>query len=249
MHAAVTGARVRAFAWLVLFLPSLACAQAAGAEANAKTESDFTTITARFSSLFMGNTIAADGTMTAGFYAEQIHAYIATTTVNGKVFKRVRIISRSCPNPMPDKLLCADAGGVYYASDSEYQSKQLSGFGIATGILAVPFKYHLKDHATTSGSTLGGYIGLSNLMPSVGQFSIIAGGGLALVPATSDSSTTSQGNTLTGITIAVGVIGKVGTTNTQFGVLLGYDMVDKAANYKYDAKPWLSFTVGYAFSN
>jgi hypothetical protein len=93
---------------------------------------------------------------------------------------------------------------------------------------------------------VGGYLGITQ---DVGftQISEILGGGLALVSttaATSNFSNTASGSsssttttssttsTLTGVTIATGLLGKVGNTNTQLGLLLGMDFVEKSANYK-----------------
>jgi hypothetical protein len=225
------------------------------AELAAATDTD---LTARFASLALSDTdtLDANGALTVNFVASQVYANVRIVQKAGKTFHSIRIKERLCPDPIPVGLKCAVIGNVYYVSDSEYTAKQLYATGVVTGILAVPFKYHFRDHATTAGSTLGGYIGLSKTYPSAGQFSLILGGGLALVPitaattnSTSTSTTTNSSGTLTGISIATGIIGKVGSTNTQFGVLFGYDFVDKNANYKYDGKPWLSFTVGYSFSN
>lgn len=61
--------------------------------------------------------------------------------------------------------------------------------------------------------------------------------------------TTTSDSTLNGVSIATGFIGRIGQTNAQFGILIGADMINKNHNYKYDGKPWLSFSFAYAFSN
>lgn len=149
--------------------------------------------------------------------------------------------------------LTPTVGLIAYLSISEFDSSHDQSYDIVTGILTVPFKYHFTDHATTAGSTIGGYIGYG-LNKNAGSVSWIVGGGLALVnPTPASASTTSNPNastsTITGISIATGIIGSVGTTKVQFGVLVGVDLVEKSQNYKYDGKPWLSFTIGYTFSN
>jgi len=148
----------------------------------------------------------------------------------------------------------------YFISDVDYNLDKVASFGVSIGILAVPFKYHFSDHALTSGSTIGGYVGATKTTP-LGDLSLILGGGLAIVssgaatsnyvssPSSPTSPPTSSTSTLTGFSIASGLLGKVGSTNAQIGLLIGYDMVEKSANYKYDSHPWLSFSVGYNFSN
>lgn len=235
---------------LALSLTSaLALAQSQSAQSATPTDTD---ISATFSSLVMGDAVDNNGTpINKTFVAVDIKAKVRALQKGDTVYHSILIKERRCPVTIPSGSQCAQIDTVYYVSDSDYASKKDWALGLATGILAVPFKYHRSDHATTGGTTIGGYIGISKTWSSVGQLSLILGGGLALVPSTpaTTSTTTTSSSTLTGISIATGVIGKVGSTNTQFGVLLGYDSVDKNANYKYDGRPWLSFTVGYSFSN
>lgn len=114
-----------------------------------------------------------------------------------------------------------------------------------TGILSVPYKWHLADKSITVGSTIGGYIGYQTKAWKGIEVTPIIGGGLALVsgdipglPGTSTSA---------GVSLASGLIGTVGTTNIQWGVLTGIDWLGRSANYRYEGKPWLAFEVGYNF--
>ena len=154
---------------------------------------------------------------------------------------------------------------MWYVKGDEFAADTVGYEGFTTGGLVVPFKYHVTDHAVTGGSTIGGYIGYTKDLSWAGSMSLILSGGLAIIDtsaATSNYSASSSSSTnsgtgqpagsttsLNGFTVATGVIGKIGKTQTQFGVLLGYDMVNKSQNYKYDGRPWVSFTVGYNFSN
>jgi len=166
--------------------------------------------------------------------------------------------------------------GVYYVSNADFVADKDLSLGISYGVLTVPYKYHFSDHALTGGSTVGGYLGLTQNWGFT-QVSEVVGAGLALVSTTAatsnftsgtaggttsgiatahssaastpNSSTAGTTSTLTGLTLAAGLLGKIGNTNTQFGLLAGVDVVAKSDNYQYSGKPWLSLSIGYSFSN
>jgi hypothetical protein len=149
---------------------------------------------------------------------------------------------------------CAVAYTNYYMDYDTLIKTGGNVFGVSTGILAVPFKFHTDDHATTAGATIGGYLGweMYRSKSDISWIPIIAGG-LALVPqkqaaiAAKADTPASEGSTLTGVSAAVGILGRA-KSNFQFGLLVGWDWVGKSQGYKYEGKPWISFAIGYDFS-
>lgn len=133
------------------------------------------------------------------------------------------------------------AGNSYAAADTTNE--------FITGVLGVPFKWHVSDKNTTVGSTVGGYLGYQ--MKTYHDLTItpIIGGGLALID---QSQFNSQSSTLkTGVSVAFGLVGRVGSTGTrgvQLGVIAGCDWLGKGQHYQYEGKPWIAFEVGYNFS-
>jgi hypothetical protein len=155
-------------------------------------------------------------------------------------------------------ITCAAVGEGYYVSKEAVFDRGGNVSQTVTGVLAVPFKFHTTDHSTTAGATIGGYLGRELYLSTFDvAFSPIIAGGLALVPqkaavaqastTKADSTTPEEGSTLTGVSAAVGLIGKA-KSNFQFGMLVGWDWVGKSKNYKYEGKPWISFAFGYNFS-
>jgi hypothetical protein len=134
--------------------------------------------------------------------------------------------------------------------------------GFVSGVLAVPFKFHLSDHSTTAGSTIGGYVGYRTSVANAFTVTPVIAGGLALIstsPAQVTTSTTSAtpaptsvgGQTSAGFSVATGLIGSVtsaASKGAQFGVLVGMDWLGKKSNYAYDGKPWIAFEIGYNFA-
>jgi hypothetical protein len=150
-------------------------------------------------------------------------------------------------------------GGIYTVAASELTNTKIQSQGLVTGFLAVPYKFHVNDHASTVGTTIGGYVGYS--FAQFGRFSVtpVLGGGVALIstqaaqatssgttPASTSSSTSSQTNA--GFSLAGGFIGTIGSSNTQIGIVFGSDWLGHKANYPYEGKGWLAFEVGYNFS-
>lgn len=170
----------------------------------------------------------------------------------------------NCPADfLRDNEQCVKADVDYYLpAASVSKGARTINQGLVTGFLAVPFKYHFSDHAVTSGTTLGAYIGYEKGWDWAGSLALVLGGGLALIPTStattnftpgssqsaSTTTTTTADSTLTGMSFATGFIGRIGDSNAQFGVLVGTDLTNKSHNYKYNGKPWLSFSFGYSFS-
>ncbi len=117
------------------------------------------------------------------------------------------------------------------------------------GTLAVPFKIQLsKSHAFTGSGTVGGYLGYR--MPfgdmALKLTPVIFGGASNIsTSATTGGTTTSQ--TVAGLSYGFGIIGKI-KDSFQIGLVVGADHVDSAQPYKYNDKPWISFGLGYSFS-
>lgn len=117
-----------------------------------------------------------------------------------------------------------------------------------TGVLSVPFKWHLSDKSVTVGSTLGGYVGYQTKTWRDLTVTPIVGGGLAMV--SQDLPGVPSTSTRTGVSFAFGLIGTVGATNAtgvQWGVLVGDDWIGARQGYRYEGKPWLAVEIGYNF--
>jgi hypothetical protein len=117
-----------------------------------------------------------------------------------------------------------------------------------TGVLAVPFKFHLSDKTATLGSTVGGYLGYQTKTWRDLSVTPIVGGGLAMVD---QSTLTTQSNIGTGVSVAWGLIGRVGSSGVkgvQLGLIAGIDWLGRGSNYRYEGRPWVAFEVGYNFS-
>jgi hypothetical protein len=154
------------------------------------------------------------------------------------------------------KLPLATATVVYETVEGAFQAANYTTQELVSGVLVVPFKFHLADHSVTAGSTIGGYLGYR--FGGLGaSWTPMISGGLAIVdsrPAQISSSgsgtatvSPSDSQTLTGFTVAGGLIGTIASSKAQVGVLLGVDWAGKSAQYKYEGKPWLAFEIGYNF--
>jgi len=226
------------------------------AASPASEQSGTVEVFANFAALSLNTKSDLTGTAVA---VRKIAAWVAVANPGvASPIHKIRLYKWVCVDAT--KANCPDAHNpqLYYVSDEDYTAGYEVSLGVSYGVLAVPFKYHFSDHALTGGSTLGGYLGLTQ-DAGFTQISEVVGGGLALVSttaATSNFTSTSSGSstsapstsTLTGLSIVTGILGKIGNTNTQFGLLIGIDEVDNSARYKYNSKPWLSFSIGYNFS-
>lgn|GEM_PF-6307104 len=247
---------------------ALTKASATGAAAKAQSTNEFY---AEFTALSLRHNADLSGTAVA---VRKVKAWVSPTDDKSPpTAYKIRLITWICVETEPANCPTAGDPGIYYASSQDYAADKDLSLGISYGVLAVPFKYHFNDRALTGGSTIGGYLGFTQDWGFT-QVSEIFGAGLALVSttaatsnfsnaaptgassrafstdaATATSGTTPSTSTLTGLSIAAGLLGKLGSTNTQFGVLIGTDLVEKSASYKYNGKVWLSFSVGYNFSN
>lgn len=126
-------------------------------------------------------------------------------TVTVSVFKTPKT-SPTAPSSCTAGLV--QAGSVYTVSRKSLTTSYTSE-SLVTGVLAVPFKFHISNRATTAGSTIGGYVGYRVAFRNWFTITPIIGGGLALVstqpaqasassssPAPSSNTQTSTGTSL-----------------------------------------------------
>jgi hypothetical protein len=126
-------------------------------------------------------------------------------------------------------------GTVYSVSKAALTSERLVKQNWVTGVLTVPFKFHVADHATTGGSTLGAYVGYQTSFFNSVSITPIVASGLAL----------GAEHTGTGFSAATGLIGYVKDTSFQYGLVVGLDFYGKHSDYAYEGKPWLALEIGY----
>lgn len=115
------------------------------------------------------------------------------------------------------------------------------------GGLAVPFKVQLTGkHALTSSASLGLYAGYRF---DFGAFEAkpILFAGASYVPTSDSSGGTTTSQTVAGFGYGVGVLFNI-KNGLQAGIIVGFDHVDSAQPYAYNDKPWLSFQIGYSFT-
>jgi hypothetical protein len=139
----------------------------------------------------------------------------------------------------------AQQGASYQAVKSELVNERHTAQSWVTGVLAVPFKFHLSGKAMTPGGTFAPYVGYQTSFFNSFTVTPIAAGGLTLVSTQPLGSKSSE--TATGFSLASGLIGTVGQSGMQFGVIFGWDWVGSAANYQYEGKPWAALEIGYSF--
>lgn len=129
-------------------------------------------------------------------------------------------------------------------------------YGLTYGALVVPFKYHMNGkRELTSNASLGPYLGYRTDLGGRGfglTFIGFLGAGSTSVTTSSSTQSGVTGTTGSGsqslFSFSYGV-GAVATIKGAFqaGLVLGWDHVDKGANYPYNDKSWLAVEVGYAF--
>ena len=119
--------------------------------------------------------------------------------------------------------------------------------GWTAGPMLIPYKFHLKDHSLTGGSTLGAYLGryLSVYETSAVLF---VTGGIAMISmdsgGTSNSGTSSDN--VPGFTLAAGLNFTVSrSVPVKTGVVVGVDWAGKKRHYEYEGKPWIALTIGF----
>jgi hypothetical protein len=159
-------------------------------------------------------------------------------------------VDRQGNTKYPVTAWCANSylseGTLYTIAKSALTNERMTAESFVAGALTVPFKMHLSDHGLTAGSTIGAYVGYRSSFFNDFTITPILAGGLALVSTAPIGSSTEQ--TSTGFSLATGLIGSVGQSGMQYGVVLGADWLGEAARYRYEGRPWLSLEIGYSFS-
>ena len=145
----------------------------------------------------------------------------------------------------PAKVARAEVNKPYYlCKDSNITSPnyyQQVG-GVTTGITIIPLK--IRNDFTLSGdSSIGPYVGLSG-----DEFTLMGVFGFTqlTIPV---STTGSELETRTGLTVAAGINWKV-KEYFNIGLVGGIDHVagDAGDRFTYQDKPWGSFSIGYTFT-
>ncbi len=124
-------------------------------------------------------------------------------------------------------------------------------YGLTYGALVVPFKKQLSGNKdfTSNSASVGPYIGYRWSKGTLGvALELVGYAGLTSisVPQNVNGQNTSQ--SLSAISYGVGLIGII-KQNFQVGVVIGADHTNANSGYQYNGKPWLSFSLGYNFSN
>jgi hypothetical protein len=129
----------------------------------------------------------------------------------------------------------------------------------------VPFKVRFKTQGQNiklnTDVTLGGYVGAKTRLDSSRPYyvSLIATLGLAFLPlndntnlsmdamVSMDKMASKGDSTVVGVTGSVGFV--IELSDFQLGVLAGIDRAagEAGKDWIYNNKPWVSFSIGYAF--
>jgi hypothetical protein len=140
-------------------------------------------------------------------------------------------------------------GCPYEISGNDLKSAAARTQGWQFGVLVAPYKFHLVDHSTSASASIGGYLGYNYGNPAF-SLTPVASAGIGAVPvpaSTTPSSPAVAGasTTHTSLTLASGLIfGLKKSGSFQVGLLAGVDWAGAGAHYKYEGKPWLSFSFG-----
>jgi len=112
--------------------------------------------------------------------------------------------------------------------------------GLDTGILVIPFK--VRSGSLYGDSTLGPYVAASG-----STISLLATFGLTQISTKSQDQTDIKEET--GLTFAVGTIWRV-KKDWDIGLVVGIDHLSGAAGqeFRFQNKPWWSFSIGYNFT-
>jgi hypothetical protein len=120
--------------------------------------------------------------------------------------------------------------------------------GLETGTLAVPFKIRLNPTELVAGGAVGGYAG-NRFRERNGSYGVgLVFASLTSVAVNDTSKNAEVPHSPLGVAVGVGLVYAV-AREFQLGLILGYDLFQKPEGTNYKNKPWLSFSVGYAFLN
>jgi hypothetical protein len=147
-----------------------------------------------------------------------------------------------------------------YIDDGEINENfqlEYSHSKVSVTVLAVPFKYRLSSKGPegktfTTEATIGTSIGyriFNNYKYDYG-LSIGIGGGVTTFNrsiADSNDPTKQIQQSFLGFSVVPAIIFNTG--DIQMGFVFGWDFASVDPEWTYNAKPWISFSVGYSFFN
>lgn len=143
--------------------------------------------------------------------------------------------------PIGEKLIFIEAAYVN-ANDPDR-------FGLVSGLLAVPFKYHLSGSKEfLGGGAIGLYMGYRFDRNALGLGTKLVGfAGPTTVSVTQNVDGVSKSQSLSGFSYGLGLIGEL-KNGFQVGLVFGKDHVSKSAGYIDNGKTWLSISLGFEFA-
>jgi hypothetical protein len=117
--------------------------------------------------------------------------------------------------------------------------------GISHGPLSVPFRLRFSDAGASlaAGGSIGYYVGYTFSVWDLG-ITPLGSAGLSIIPIVDINSTKIE--TKAGIYGVLGLSVNV-VQNVQVGIISGLDFI--GGDWEYNWKPWISFGIGYSFTN
>jgi hypothetical protein len=165
-----------------------------------------------------------------------------------KYYCRVIRISRDSAKFKPfSNTEIATPDDVVIFSEKELLSAPPYTYGLAYGLLYIPFKFHPgnpKDIST--GSSVGGYVGYKHVWGS-SELNYIIFAGLTSISVQQSNNNTTNNQNITGFSGGSGVLLNLGGS-FHGGLVYGWDYVSSSANYTYNGKPWFAIEFGFDFT-
>ncbi len=143
--------------------------------------------------------------------------------------------------------------------------------GLNTGVLAVPFKFHVHDRKFTSSASVAMYAGWRREITGLGtndslwnrsvcyitascsnldgQLIVFLGASLASLATSSTSSdgkTSSSTQSFAGYSYGFGYLGNI-KSDVSIGAVVGWDRVSSGDSYPYNHRTWISIEIGKSF--
>lgn len=133
---------------------------------------------------------------------------------------------------------------TYRIPKSRLSKKYRLEYGVAYGVLSIPFRLRTKNWDVAAGSSLGGYVGFRQrwLGPNTWLLSV----GFSAIPIQDVNA--DDVDTKFGLTAAAGIIWHI-KNDFQFGVILGLDHIGGNAGdaWVHNDDLWLSAGIGFGF--
>jgi hypothetical protein len=119
-------------------------------------------------------------------------------------------------------------------------------YGVDFGALTVPFKLQASDGTITAGASVGPYLGWKQRWFGVPS-TVLGSAGLSVIPI-QDVNAASV-DTKAGLTICGGLVFEL-ARQFQLGLVFGRDHLGGVSGkaYPYEDKTWISFAIGFAFT-